>query len=186
MIYELCLGTDTGGWTVPLQRATGWIHLHRAGAPGLLCGPTALNLCWLCGAMRHPKHHNLQGLQGWTSDCPWNELRCPRLSTPRGPELSWRFQQCREGRACEHRHGATGAIWQCLMAPCLANNPVWHQLLGHSQLQVLHACVQDQPLTGIQELFSLSIHTDTFQKLTGAWLQKNDLIWFERMANCFQ
>lgn len=60
--------------------------------------------------------------------------------------------------------GPSGSV---CVAPCLANNPVSHQLMGHNQLWVLRACVQDQPLTGIQELFSLSIHTEAFQKLTG-------------------
>lgn len=124
---------------------------------------------WGC-TMRHPKHQNLQGLQGWIScDCPWNELRCPRprAEHTQSPGLSWRFQQSRAEPVSIGTvpQGPSGSV---CMAPCLANNPVPHHLMGHSQLWVPCACVQEQPLTRIQELFSLSVHTETFQKLTGA------------------
>lgn len=167
--------------------------LHRSSAPGLLRGPTALNLCRLCGAVPW-------GIQSTTASracrggsamtvpgMSWG-AQGPVPSTRRGPEPSWRFQQCRESRAEPVSTGTEpqGPAGSVCVAPCLANNPVSHQLLGHSQLRALRACVQEQPLTGIQELFSLSIYTETFQKLTEAWLQKNYLIWSERMANCFQ
>lgn len=111
--------------------------LHTTSAPGLLRGPTSLNLCRLCGAVPWSIQSTTasRACRGGSAvtvpGMSWG-VQGPMLSSPRGPEPSWRFQQCRESRAEPVSTGTVpqGPSGRVCVAPCLANNPVSHQLRG--------------------------------------------------------